>query len=1085
MSKIIAPTGAGKARNFLILGILCSFCLQSIAQETGEWLSPENWPFEYNAIGAGASPVLLVIEQAGIDLQVIQNDGTVINSPIGRIGPEFLYVESGSEIHFSLSPLYQATGPGQFRITPISLDQNLPASTAQLFHTAGELFGVDSEDSKLLACDMYKRLGEEDLPGQQWSYMVDTLTARCLFSIGQEIPEPLLASLSDNLELFSIQPYNNDWLKAELLYIQRLFNAADEQFEVAFQKAEAAFQTNTELEVAIQHDLAEIESMLGGNAMMLAFIVGSSNSPENREEQQQIMEKSELHLNQSISRATDIGNASILGRAYDLRAGMFFVKEDNLKVIENLLLAKAEIEKTGNPEWLIPILGSIGDFHKRWGELRATQEAYLESLDIIDGNRENGIFADVYHNIGTFYYDLGDFERAREYIEISIELSRATGREVRSYTNSIQLASIHEETGNLQAAKSLNEEMLEFFISMDQDSAAQFWSPYRIMTQSALSRIEFKLGNLDTALLLSQEVMEQINIRDINVATDLTPIYTHHARVLFNSGETEGAYNVLDRAIEQYRNEPIEMVDLLAARMNLLQENDAVDAAMAVAEEVFALIESQRLEFEPFRLGPYWSGRTNAIYTSHIDFLLQQDSRQLAQVAFTVAERARATSLRMRRQEILLNKNTVNLAARQEWINTVSEIQELQGRIESEEDSLDFERTLSEARERYFASHGIAPEVLDLEIQSINTIQEKIQAGHLVMQFIAGPEKFWRFDLRRDSWAVTEVGNSQQIQAYIDAALYELSSPNSSGSNNTSLLSSVLLKDLPENFSAQGLLIAPSSNLNTFPFSALRLGNYYLSDLAPVTVTPTLSEFFSSQEQPPPALLEDRLEIAVLADPAFGDLVNSNDLREDQEQFRSWSTTLARLPATALEARALSKFYLESERLILTGTDANQENFFNPAVRNAKIIHIATHGYFNENLPDLIGFAMAKSNELDDGFVTMAEISAQEFNADLVVISACNTAQGFEIPGEGNMSLARTFLAQGVNSVVSTLWPVSDTATALFMKEFYQAINEDKLSLDRALQKAQSVLKASNRYNNPFYWSGFVLSSLSTPLNSD
>jgi CHAT domain-containing protein len=195
--------------------------------------------------------------------------------------------------------------------------------------------------------------------------------------------------------------------------------------------------------------------------------------------------------------------------------------------------------------------------------------------------------------------------------------------------------------------------------------------------------------------------------------------------------------------------------------------------------------------------------------------------------------------------------------------------------------------------------------------------------------------------------------------------------------------------------------------------------------------------------------------------------------------FHSWSSTLERLPATAVEAEALSAFYASDQRLILTGPAATQQQFFSPAVRNARIIHIATHGYFNEQMPELVGFAMSKGHD-DDGFVSMAEIAAERFSAELVVISACSTAQGETIAGEGNMSLARTFLAQGVGAVISTLWPISDRATAVFMKEFYRALNEDGASYAEALDSARQVLRATPAYRNPYYWSAYTLSSASS-----
>ena len=194
------------------------------------------------------------------------------------------------------------------------------------------------------------------------------------------------------------------------------------------------WQTHPEQELGIRHDIAEIESVVGGNYAMWAFVLGEDDTSDKLSEKRRLLDRAEQHLNTAIAAARGLQNAYVLGRAYDWLAAVHFVREENIKVIDNLLLAKEQIEKTANPDWLLPILGSIGDFHKRWGELRAAQQAYLESLRIIAGNTTNGKYADTYHNIGTFYYDLGDFHRAKDYVETSIQLSRATGRETRAYT---------------------------------------------------------------------------------------------------------------------------------------------------------------------------------------------------------------------------------------------------------------------------------------------------------------------------------------------------------------------------------------------------------------------------------------------------------------------------------------------------------------------------------------------------------------------------------------------------------------------------------------------------------------------------
>lgn len=1071
-------SGAGKFE-VLLVSVLCGWPPASAAAEasTAEWIETPAWPYTY-AAGAEDHARLVVLEQAGVDLRVRWRK-EISNSPLGRMGPEFIYLASNETAELSLEPLHPATGNGRFRFTHIPLETVNLDRLGRLLSEAGQHFGSAAEDRQIRACEGYSGIAQ--IPGLEssWLDLAQLLTAACHLATGQKMPEGLLERINEELSFLSVLPYRTHWLRAEHLYIARLFEQADRELEIALTKANRALAANPDQDLGIRHDLAEIESVVGGNYAMWAFLLGEDDTRDEFSQQRRLLDGAEQHLNTAIGAARELQNAYVLGRAYDWHAAVHFVRQENIKVIDDLLLAKEQIEKTANPDWLLPILGSIGDFHKRWGELRAAQQAYLESLRIIAGNTTNGKYADTYHNIGTFYYDLGDFHRAKDYVETSIRLSRATGRETRAYSNSIELALILEEEKDYDAAKTLNEDLLDYFSRMDVESNARFWSPYRIMTQSALSRIEHKLGNLDDALRLSAEVIAQIQSREINVATDLPQVYINHADVLFATGDEAAALATLDETIEEYRHEPIEMVDLLAAKLNLVQRLDYTREAIALADEVFAIIESQRMEFDTVRLGPYWSGRTNEIYTSHIDYLLQIDhDRPSYQArAFEIAERARATSLRLRRLETLLAKNEANSEARAQWIDIVSEIQKSQGRRETERDNLELERRIGEARERYFASHGVVPHIDSLGIQTIDGIQRQLAEDSVIMQFIAGPEKVWRFDITAHGWSVVSIDDTSFVQAAIDAAQSELSDFNGHRQHDTAVLSNLLLKNLSVDLAEKNLLISPSYNLDAFPFAAMVLNGHYVSDLATITLIPSFSEYFARRVEPVVQASENRLEIAVLADPAFSAMTAPNPFLGDSESFRSWAASLQRLPASALEAKELSRFYPEDSRLILVGAEATQQNFFDAKVRNARVIHIATHGYFNEDIPELIGFAMAKHDEMDDGFVSMAEISVQDFGADLVVVSACNTGRGFEIRGEGNMSLARTFLAQGVDSVVSTLWPVSDSATALFMKEFYRALNEEQRSLAESLQSAQRVLRESPRYRHAFFWSGYVLTT--------
>jgi len=95
--------------------------------------------------------------------------------------------------------------------------------------------------------------------------------------------------------------------------------------------------------------------------------------------------------------------------------------------------------------------------------------------------------------------------------------------------------------------------------------------------------------------------------------------------------------------------------------------------------------------------------------------------------------------------------------------------------------------------------------------------------------------------------------------------------------------------------------------------------------------------------------------------------------------------------------------------------------------------------------------------------------------ADLVVLSACNSALGKEVRGEGLVGLTRGFMYAGAARVVASLWKVDDAATAEFMKMFYRKMLKDGMRPAAALRAAQAEMSAQKRWQSPYYWAAFVL----------
>ena len=108
------------------------------------------------------------------------------------------------------------------------------------------------------------------------------------------------------------------------------------------------------------------------------------------------------------------------------------------------------------------------------------------------------------------------------------------------------------------------------------------------------------------------------------------------------------------------------------------------------------------------------------------------------------------------------------------------------------------------------------------------------------------------------------------------------------------------------------------------------------------------------------------------------------------------------------------------------------------------------------------------------GFVGLRDIYGLSLDADLVVLSACETALGRNVAGEGLLGLTRGFMYAGARRVVATLWQVEDRATAELMGAFYRALFEGATPA-AALAEARASLRASRRYRHPYYWSAFTL----------
>jgi CHAT domain-containing protein len=184
----------------------------------------------------------------------------------------------------------------------------------------------------------------------------------------------------------------------------------------------------------------------------------------------------------------------------------------------------------------------------------------------------------------------------------------------------------------------------------------------------------------------------------------------------------------------------------------------------------------------------------------------------------------------------------------------------------------------------------------------------------------------------------------------------------------------------------------------------------------------------------------------------------------------------AELPATRQEMARIRDAYGD-QATVLMGAEASEEALASTA-GTYDVIHLATYGVLNRTNP-LFSYVELGAGLTSDGRLEAHEIFGMQLDADLVVLSACETglASGSRAdlpPGDDWVGLVRSFLSAGASEVVATLWRFEDRATADLMGSFYQALASGEQARS-ALATAQRQMLQDPARASPFYWAGFVL----------
>ncbi len=392
----------------------------------------------------------------------------------------------------------------------------------------------------------------------------------------------------------------------------------------------------------------------------------------------------------------------------------------------------------------------------------------------------------------------------------------------------------------------------------------------------------------------------------------------------------------------------------------------------------------------------------------------------------------------------------------------------------------------------------------DLKLSSLAEVQSALAKDQQLLSYFWGDSSVYVFKIQAQKVSLARLGDANSLGSQIEDFRSQLIQPYTHSSRELlkpldyATLANALFDQIwPEGTDAQitESIIVPDGHLSYLPFELLTTQSDpsldQWSTLPYLLKSQALSYTFSATQW-----LNDKLpssgpspsKTLLAIAPQFGE---APSLWADANQRQNWGA----LRFSQKEASQVQQLW---DGTLLEADQATKAQFIKlaPAYR---ILHLSSHGKANDQDArySFIAFApetpeasalmasdsvsLTRSAEEGASLLYTADLYSLQLNADLVVLSACETGLGELQRGEGLVSMARGFAYAGAKATLTSLWSVNDKATADLMLDFHKALREG-MPKNQAFRQAQLNMIESNR--SPFYWGGFVMIGDTEPLTT-
>jgi CHAT domain-containing protein/Tfp pilus assembly protein PilF len=798
----------------------------------------------------------------------------------------------------------------------------------------------------------------------------------------------------------------------------------------------------------------------------------------------------------SLKISEDLGDKEGIARTLNNIGVVHTFQGDYAGALEQVQKSLKISEELGNKGIMARALASIGNIHYMQGNFTGALEQYQKNLKIFAELGDEVALSKTLNNIGETYRMQGNFAEALEQYRKSLKISEEIGNRA-DFSNTLSnIGLIYSMQGDYAGALEQYRKSLEIQSEIGDRSGISVALNNIGVVHNLQGDYAGALEQFHKSLEIKEEIGDRLGISDT-----LNSI----GEVLQAQGNPTQALQFAERALDlaQSLGNPELLQQAFTTEGNAYvalgkpgRARQSFDAAIASLETQRAQIaggEQEQQTFFASRISPYYAMVELLIAQNDPDGALNYAERAKARVlldvlsngrvnitkAMTVEEQEQERHLsgqlvafnsQIYREKLRPHPDPTRLAALEDQLR--------RARLDFE----DFQLNLYAAHPELKARRGEAP---PLRLEEVGALLP--DADTALLEFVVADQRTYLFVLTRSGAVGASVFpleiKQQDLADRVERFRQMLSTSDNRFRKPARELYDLLIK--PAAARLQGktrLLIVPDGALWELPFQVLQTPrNRYLIDDHTISYAPSLTvlrEMIKAHRMKEARSLAAP-KLLAMGNPALGDQPLA------RVEAASMAVAFDPLPEAERQVRALARVYGPANSQIYVGPAASEEQFKSRA-KDYDILHLATHGILDDRSPMYSHLLLAPTPgpTQEDGVLEARELMNLELRADLVVLSACETARGRVSRGEGMIGLTWALFVAGAPTTVVSQWKVRSDSTAQLMIEFHRRLRSDPAhppgsarpnSVAEALRAAALKLKRDSRYQHPFYWAGFVV----------